>query len=455
MPKSEVLSTRAFRLAVAFALTISLATMAVFGTIYVLVRRQDASRISAILAYEVSASRDADEETLRKALAARQTKDIRRIDYMALFDANGRRVLGNLAQMPDVPIDGSGHFVYPRAFVGENATNDPAIIVAGRRPDGGILFIGRDLSQSLEIQFVLLRVLAAALIPTVALTLAIGVLFARRASQRLLSVQDAITRIIEGDLGSRLPISRDNDAIDHVASAVNVMLEEIARLLDQLKSVGDNIAHDLRSPLAVARAKLERALEASENAGLDLPPLLSSAIAQLDRAAVTIDALLRISTVEAGKRERPFGDVDLAQVCRDTFEFFEPVADQKSVALRVDAANPVWIRGDLDLVREAVANLVDNAIKFTPERGEVAIVCGVKDNAPFLEVSDTGPGIPMHEREKVFRRFYRGECSPDAAGHGLGLSIAQTIAQLHGFDLRAEDGAAGARLVMRRVAPHV
>lgn len=454
MLKPEVLSARAFRLAIAFALTISLATMAVFATIYVLVRSEDAARISAILKYEVNASRDADEDTLRNALAARQTKDIRRIDYMALFDANGRRVLGNLARMPDVPIDGAGHFTYPREFGSENKSNDPAILVAGRRSDGGILFIGRDLSESLEIQGVLLRVLAGALIPMVALTLVIGVVFAGRASRRLLSVQNSITRIIEGDLSSRLPISSDNDAIDHVASAVNVMLDEIGRLLDQLKSVGDNIAHDLRSPLAVARAKIERALEASENAGQDLRRPLVGALAQLDRAAITIDALLRISRVEAGKRERPFGDVDLAQVCREAFDFFEPVAQQKSVILRIDAASPVWIRGDLDLVREAVANLVDNAIKFTPERGEAAIVCGLKDNAPFLEVSDTGPGIPPNEREQVFKRFYRGESSPEISGHGLGLSIAQTIAQLHGFDLRAEGGAVGARLVMRPAAAH-
>jgi signal transduction histidine kinase len=138
----------------------------------------------------------------------------------------------------------------------------------------------------------------------------------------------------------------------------------------------------------------------------------------------------------------------VARVCAEAFDFFEPLAQQKTIELGVAAPDPVWIRGDQDLVREAVSNLVENAIKFTPAGGEVWISCGLRGDAPFLEVRDNGPGVPLHERDEIFRRFYRAASPTGVEGHGLGLSIAKTIAELHGFELRVEDGAPGARFVM-------
>ncbi len=353
--------------------------------------------------------------------------------------------------MPPVPVDGDAHLVAADNIYGPAASGEPALFVAEKRADGGVLLMGRDLAESYQLQNILLRVLVVALIPTVIVTLAIGFIFAQRATRRLRSVQDAIARIIDGDLASRLPISREGDDIDRIALAVNVMLDEIARLLNQLASVGDNIAHDLRAPLATARAKLERALAERENGRGNPPKLLEAALSQLDRATVTIDALLRIAAVEASKRQK-FSDVDLARVCAETWEFYEPLAKQKSIVLEVIAPEPVIIRGDLDLVREALFNLVDNAIKYTPSGGEVRISCGTSDRQPFVEVADSGPGVPLDQRDKIFLRFYRGETADGAPGHGLGLSIARTIAELHGFELALGESARGARFVMRASA---
>jgi signal transduction histidine kinase len=441
MWKSEVFGARPFRLALLFALAISAATVAGFALIYIQVSHEDFARVGAILAQEARRNFDAPVERLRAALDARQTPDIRRIDYLALYDAQGRLVLGNVPRLPPIVIDGRSHFVAGKK--GSDVSED-AVFVALRRTDGGLALLGRNLQDTKNIENSLRRALALALAPTVAAILAIGAVFARRGMRRLESVHNAITLIMEGDFGSRLPVSRDRDEIDRVASAVNLMLDEIARLLDQLKSVGDNIAHDLRAPLTLAKIKLEHALD-METLAARAP--IEDALAQLERAAVIITALLRISHIENGPRQRHFGDVDLASVCAQASEFYAPLAEAKGLRFTVEAPTPVWIRGDEDLLREAVSNLIDNAIKFTPAGGQVRILA--VDGPPRVEVRDNGRGVAPAEREAIFRRFHRAAGSEGEAGNGLGLSIARTIAELHGFELLVEDNAPGAAFVMR------
>jgi hypothetical protein len=255
---------------------------------------------------------------------------------------------------------------------------------------------------------------------------------------------------MNGDLRARLPVNAGDDEIDRVSKSVNLMLDEIERLLDQLRSVGDNIAHDLRAPLAVARAKIARALDEGL-AGEPLRQNLTSAVEQLDRASITIAALLRISSIENGPRDKRFRDFDLAEVCRQVFEFYEPVAQARAIVLVIAAADPTPVRGDKDLMREAISNLVDNAIKFTPAGGRVEIAAGADRAGPYASVADDGPGVPAGERDRIFRRFYRGERA-GPPGSGLGLSIAMMVARVHGFDLAVEDNHPGARFTLRAAA---
>ena len=185
-----------------------------------------------------------------------------------------------------------------------SGNREPAIFVARRLPSGGVLLLGRSLWETYGLQGTLLRALAVALLPTVLVILAIGAIFARRASQRFERVHDAIVRIMNGELDSRLPVANEDRDIDKVARAVNLMLDEIARLLDQLKSVGDNIAHDLRTPLAVARARIERAL--NNEAGIEqLREALEAALAQIEKVSTAVSAILRISAVENGAGKTP------------------------------------------------------------------------------------------------------------------------------------------------------
>ena len=447
----EVFKARAFRLALGFALTISVATATAFAFIYLQVSRDNMDRVGAILVDEASKSVDESEADLRRALELRLTRDIRRLDFVALIDPKGELIFGNLPIMPRVPVDAKAHFVDEDVFPDPRGDKDPAIFVARRRLDGGVLLLGRSLREDYDLQETLLRALAIALLPTILLILAIGVWFAHRASQQFKRVHDAIVRIMNGDLDLRLPLAGEDD-IGKIARAVNLMLDEIARLLDHLKSAGDNIAHDLRTPLAVARAKLERALD-NESGTEHLREALEAALVQIEKVSMTISAILRISAVEQGAREKQFKDFDLAAVCAQLLDFYEPLAESKGLTMIVDAATPVPVRGDQDLMREALSNLIDNAIKFTPAGGAVRIEARMADGRPFALVSDTGVGVPPQERDKIFDRFYRGERSAQTPGHGLGLSIAETIGKLHGFKLTVEDNNPGARFELRPTSP--
>jgi signal transduction histidine kinase len=447
----EVFNERAFRLALGFALTISVATAAAFAFIYLQVSRADMDQVSAILVDEAAKSAGDSEADLRRALELRLTRDIRRLDFVALIDPKGQLIFGNVPVTLHIPIDAKAHFLKEDVLPDANGDKDPAIFVARRRADGGVLLLGRSLREDYDLQETLLRALAIALLPTVLLILAIGAWFAHRASQRFKRVHDAIVRIMKGDLDLRLPFAGEDD-IDKIARAVNLMLDEIARLLDHLKSAGDNIAHDLRTPLAVARAKLERALD-NESGTEQLREALEAALAQIEKVSLTVSAILRISAVEHGPRETQFKDFDLAAVCAQLLDFYEPLAESQAVTLIAGADQPVPMRGDQDLMREALSNLIDNAIKFTPAGGTVRIEAGIVDGLPFAVVSDTGVGIPLQERGKIFDRFYRGAHSGKSPGHGLGLSIAATIARLHGFKLTVEDNNPGARFEFRAAAP--
>jgi signal transduction histidine kinase len=443
MRTPELIRSTAFRLSLALAMAIVVATAIVFALVYLELSTSDVARLRVVLVGEAATGVGESEDQLRRALELRLTRDLRRLDYVALFDKDGLLVFGNIAKLPAIAVDGEAHFVAGARPSGAEGTVEPALFVARRRADGGVLLLGRSLVEVYAIRGIVLRALLAGLMPTTLLSLAIGVFFARRASLRLALVHETIDRIMAGDLAARLPGGAQNDDIGKVTRAVNRMLDELFRLLDQLKNAGDNIAHDLRTPLAVMRAKLERALadDADEE---QLRRAAVDSLGQLDRAMASVRALLRIAAVENGLRASAFREIDLAMICADLFEFYEPLANSKSIEISLSAPASALMRGDAELMREAISNLIDNAIKFTPSGGSVRLEVATTEGRPIVRVADSGPGVAPPERDKIFRRFYRGANQKDNAGHGIGLSIAKTIASLHGFELIVEDSPFGA-----------
>ena len=324
----EVFKARAFRLALGFALTISVATAAAFAFIYLQVSRADMAQVGAILVDEASKSVDESEADLRRALELRLTRDIRRLDFVALIDPKGELIFGNVPFLPQIPIDAKAHFIDEDVFPDPHGDKDPAIFVARRRMDGGVLLLGRSLREDLRSagDFAAgARDRAPSYDSLDPWRSAFGLHIAPRNDFK--RVHDAIVRIMNGDLDLRLPFAGEDD-IGKIARAVNLMLDEIARLLNHLKSAGDNIAHDLRTPLAVARAKLERALD-NESGTEQLREALEAALVQIEKVSMTISAILRISAVEQGAREKQFKDFDLAAVCAQLLDFYEPLAELK------------------------------------------------------------------------------------------------------------------------------
>jgi signal transduction histidine kinase len=431
-----------FRLALFFAFAVTAAISLVLALIYWQVVLRDTAHQNHVLVGEVAKVVDQPRPQLERELDLRLTMDLRRLDFAALYGSNGKLISGNLSSLPpQLPIDGAAHVV-PLPAEAHNGAIEPVLVVAQRRQDGGVLLLGRNLYDVYAFRKIVLESLALGIAPAMLLALIIGTLFSLRAARRLQTINQQIMRIMQGDLNERLPTHGSRDDLDHVAGGVNLMLDEIVRLLDQIKSVGDNIAHDLRTPLAVVRARLERGLE-SESAE-DLRGAADLALVDLDRALTTVTALLRISDIEYGRRTSSFDEVDLKDVCVNAFELFQPLAEAKSIAFTLDAPAPLRIVGDFDLLVEAVGNLVDNAIKFTPAGGSVKIVATMAASQPAVRVCDSGPGVAPFERSSIFKRFYRSAQTRHLPGTGLGLNMAATIARLHGFDLLVADNHPGA-----------
>lgn len=437
----EFFRSSAVRVALAFVFAMIVATTAVFGLVYLQIRDADEKRNRLILEDEAAKSVNHSVDELRTAFEARLTHDLRRLDYTALFGEDRKVMFGNISELPSIPVDGRSHYAASRVPGGDDRL-EPAIFVARTRPDGSIMLLGRSLLETLAFRQIVQNALAAALAPMLLLALAIGSFFARRASRRLTTIHDTIARIMKGDTHLRLPVRSRHDTIDKISEDVNLMLDEIMRLLVQIKGVSDNIAHDLRSPLAVVHAQLERGLESADDE--QLRGVVKQALTYIDKAMLTVAALLRLAEVEYGPKSSKFRLIDLSAICTDLFEFFEPLATSKSIKMTLETQSPVQILGDGDLLREAVSNLIGNAIKFTPENGTVSVSVTQEDGHPVVRVRDNGIGVEPGERDKIFQRFYRTASGHRVPGSGLGLSIAAAIANLHDFDLRFDDNHPGA-----------
>lgn len=450
MRRRDLIRSTPLRLSVAFALAMVLLTSGVFAFVYLTTTRAWIAQLQHVFADEAEKAASSNDDWLRRALSLRLTRDFRRLNYVALYDSSGALVFGNLDRRPDIPADGRARVV-DEFRAAEGAEAEPTLLVARARPNGGVIVLGRSLDEVATLRRILARALSFAILPLAASALAIGLFFARRTASRIRDIDRAIESIVQGDLRARLPRSGIGE-LDGVIGSVNLMLDEIERLLGQLAAVGDNIAHDLRAPVANVRAMLERALAGAPKSDSLRAPV-QSALRQLDHAMNTISALLRISSIENEHRHSAFRRIDLAALCAELHEFFLPLAEAKGVAMTLAAEKSVWRSGDADLMREAIANLIDNALKFTPRGGGVRIEAFERDGRSFIEVSDNGRGVPAAEVHDIFRRFARARDGADQPGVGIGLSIAETIARLHRMELSVADNAPGARFILREQDP--
>jgi signal transduction histidine kinase len=368
-----------------------------------------------------------------------------------LTDPAGEPLAGNVEQIPPGVLDHPGFVDTPYRTVIGGERHHRALARIYLLPGGFRLLIGHDLGDRARIGSVMVRALAMSLVFFVALA-AIGALFvARRVLSRIDAINTSARSIMAGDLTQRLPVSGSGDELDRLAAGLNEMLGRIGELMQGLREVSDNIAHDLRTPLTRLRNHAEAALEYGGDAAA-YRAALEKTIEESDALIKVFNALLLIARAEAGGDvEAPHG-FDLGEAARSVAELYEPIADQEGLTLRVEAKRPLMVRGNRELIGQTIANLVDNALKYgAPKEGvrtrpEVVISAYRAGGSAVLAVADHGPGIAPADRARVLGRFVRLEGSRSRPGSGLGLSLAAAVARLHGGTVELEDNQPGLRV---------
>ncbi|MGC8476577.1 MAG: sensor histidine kinase [Acetobacteraceae bacterium] len=357
----------------------------------------------------------------------------------------GQRLAGNLTGWPRPVTRTDGWYQLP---VTRQGVRSIGLVHSYNLPGGFRLLVGRDVRNRAKLRELLTDALLWAM-GVVAIMVSIGAAVVRSFFRRsLANVTDTANAIAAGDLTQRVRLSGRGDEFDQLAETINEMLDRIARLMDGVRAVSNAIAHDLRTPIARARARLE---DAALHA--DGPEALQAAIeratADLDGIVAVFQALMRISEIEAGSRRSAFAPFDLAPVLADMAELYAAVAEDKGVTLEVALPEHLPANGDAALIQQAVANLLDNAVKFSPTGGTVRLAA--QGGAELsITVADQGPGIPPADRARATERFFRGEAARSTPGSGLGLALVQAVAQLHGGQLVLGDANPGllARLVL-------
>jgi signal transduction histidine kinase len=458
----ERASLRLFR-TTAFKLTaIFLAVFTLFAAFLIgYIARNTTEILQAQMAEAVDAELTAIEQQYRrggiKGLA--RVVDLRSrqpgASLYLLTDAAGHKIAGNVETVPAAVLDqaGSDAQVVPYLWLDEEGSERryAALVRVIALPEGARILVGRDVSESEQ----LVGVVRRALILTAALMVGLGlvawIFVSRRVLKRIDSIADTTQRIMVGDLSGRLEVTRAGDEFDRLAESLNTMLTRIERLMVGMKQVSDNIAHDLKTPLTRMRNRIERAL-AEGKTQIEYRETLQATIEEADQLIRTFNALLMIARAEAGSSDAEFSLFDASQVARDVFELYEPLAEEAGVALKLKSAGPAMLRANRELISQALANLVDNAVKYADEGNaapEVVISTGMDADTVELRVADNGAGIAETDRARVTGRFVRLEESRSKPGAGLGLSLVSAVAHLHAGDLVLADNRPGLAAVLR------
>ena len=372
---------------------------------------------------------------------------------------NGQALAGNVTALAPGILDNPGwtETVYHRIDETE-ASEHPdhhALVRVFQLPGGFRLLVGRDLDERERLYHIVLSAGRWSVAIVIVLGLAGGLFVTRRVLRRIDAMTETTKTIMAGDLGGRLPVAGTGDELDRLAENLNAMLERIEALMHGLKEVSDNIAHDLKTPLTRLRNRSEEALRTAKSEA-EYRVALEGTIEESEGLIRTFNALLMIARAESGQARDDMIEFDAAEIAHDVGELYEPLAEEKGIALKVDADVPAKVNGNRELVSQALANLVDNAIKYAaPHDGtangvtpEITVRALNEGDRILLTVADSGPGIPEADRARVVERFVRLEQSRSQPGSGLGLSLAAAVARLHGGELTLADNAPGLKSVI-------
>lgn len=451
---TRLLNTVAFRLAIGYSALVLGAVAVVsavlyFGTVGVFGREIDskllaiAERLTAHFEIRGTAALQQEIEQLLTDGIDQDT------EVYLLLGPDGHKIVGNLSEWAgaNVPLDRLTDQSVTRA-------GRPSIsrLLLHRLPDGAILVVGRDLQDVHGIEQLVLRALVIGGVIGVLLAIGGAVLFRRQLERRVAAIRRTVLEIEAGDLSRRIPVVDSEDEFTRLNHDINQMLDQIQHLMDGVREVSNAIAHDLRTPLGRIRNRLDEALRPGMTPE-GFSEVASVAIRGIDDLIRVFDKLLQIAEAESGTRRQSFEPIALREIITGVVELYDAAAEAKGIALLVDCDGEPATLGDRELLANATANLIDNALKYADHRATVRVEATQDRKTVSIVVQDNGPGIPAGEREKVLRRFYRLDRSRTLPGNGLGLPIVNAISHLHGGTVSLED--AGPGLIARIVLPRL
>src|SRR5499425_3272766 len=445
---TRTLKSSTFRLAAICIAVFSGTVFALLGYVYWAttdyVHRQCDRAISADRALLIQAYETTGRDGLGRLLTQRVAgRELEAGIYM-LVDPSRNVVAGNLRSWPPALREARGwaDFQEPEAAgrVLLRATYETL-------PDGSRLLVGRSLDDLDRFVRITKTALVFGAVLTFALAAVAGVFVTRRTVGRIEAMNTATREIMQSRLDNRIPLRGTRDEWDQLAENLNAMLDRIKELVREVGQVSDNVAHDLRTPLTRLRGRLEQASREAFD-GERCQELIAETTRDLDAVLNMFSSLLRISRIETLDPRRAFRIIDLDQVAAEVAELFDAAAEEKGGHVKLESAGRVLVRGDRDLLFDAISNLVDNAIRHGGA-GDVQVTVRNDDQQPTISVADRGPGIPLEERTHVLQRFYRIERSRSSPGSGLGLSLVAVVARLHDAHLEMEDRAPGLKIQLR------
>ena len=376
-------------------------------------------------------------------IESRIERDPTRSSIYLVADDQRTPVVGNISAWPSVGPNESGWIEFgltERTTGIKTRARSRQFLLLG----GVNLLVGRDIRNSQSTKKLIERSLLSAMAIAIIVGISAGLLFSRRVGRRLQNISRTSREVMQGNLAERVPILGRGDDLDEVGQSFNAMLDEIQQLLSGIEHVTDNIAHDLRTPLSRLRNRLAQLRHAASENG-ESTASIEACVVEVDQLLATFSALLRIAKLEAAGHGKNFGIVDLEEVVHAAVELYEPLADERKIAVRVDATR-IEMRGERELLMQAVCNLLDNAIKFSPAHGKIDIELKRDATGVTLTIADSGGGVEVSDRERIFDRFYRAERARDTEGAGLGLSMVNAICAHHGAIISMHDHNPGLRV---------
>jgi signal transduction histidine kinase len=454
---ARIVKTFTFRLALVYVGLFGLSVILLFAFIYTFamsyLRGQISDTIRLQYTYLANDYRENGSEAVEQRLKEFVANDDESTGVYILVNSKYEKIAGNLNEWPEgavqeEPFEKDGHWVRfyiegPRSSAKGIEVRAVMIPLSKWRS----LLVGQTMQSNEKIEQTIVQAFWASLLLTLIMAFIGAIVMTRSVMGRINVINRSVGTIMHGDLSARIPFTRGGDEFDDLSLSLNQMLDRIEYLLESLSQFANNIAHDLRSPLNRIINRLEAGIRTIDD-GNPARKLLEKNIQEMQDLVGTFNSILKISELEAGTEIRQFELCDLHAIISDLAEFYEPYAADKQVLLEQDIRIPLLLMGEKNLLTQAFANLIDNAIKFTPEGGRVHIFSEESTSHISIFIADSGPGVPESYRGKVFEKFFRMEESRNTRGNGLGLSLVAAIARIHEATITLEDNEPGLRVCL-------